>query len=246
MKKWFGIFLAVMLLATFPALALTDAQRAQLATDYLPQGAVFIKEETEEDALILCYASADQTAEYDLTTDESGKLLALSYDLSSDEGGASSKLTESEAKASVLALYPDAAIQSAVLEKEDQRYAYEITFTTAQWNGMMLVNAETGAVMEYEVLAQSLFDAQSGATSKEKSDASSGATGKGKAGSGKESADVAEILSARHPGATVLECELDDDDGVRVYEGDAKLDGKKYEFKINAQTGELIKWKLDD
>ena len=37
-----------------------------------------------------------------------------------------------------------------------------------------------------------------------------------------------------------------DDDGVQVYEGDAKLDGKKYEFKINAQTGEIIKWKLDD
>lgn len=246
MKKWFGILLAAMLLVTFPALALTDAQRTQLATDYLPEGAVFVKEEAEDGARVLCYASADQTAEYELTTDENGELLAFSYDLSNDEGGASAKRSEAEAGAAVLALYPDAVIQSAVLEKEDQRYAYDIAFTTAEWNGMMLVNAETGVVMEYEVWTQDFFDAQSSATGEGKSDARSGATEKGNAKGGKESADVAGIIAASHPSATVLQCELDDDDGVQVYEGDAKLDGKKYEFKINAQTGEIIKWKLDD
>ena len=39
--------------------------------------------------------------------------------------------------------------------------------------------------------------------------------------------------------------DLDDDDGMLVYEGDAWLDGQEYEFELDAHTGRLLEWERD-
>jgi len=47
------------------------------------------------------------------------------------------------------------------------------------------------------------------------------------------------------PGGTVVKCELDEDDGVWLYELELKLSGVEYECEVNASTGEILKWEKD-
>lgn len=55
-------------------------------------------------------------------------------------------------------------------------------------------------------------------------------------------------LAAMHmhrPEAEFYAVELDKDDGVWCYEGEAYIDGAEYEFEINAVTGRLLEWERD-
>ena len=52
------------------------------------------------------------------------------------------------------------------------------------------------------------------------------------------------IALERVPGASAqnLSIELDEDDGWYIYEGDIVYDGMEYEFEIDANTGNILKW----
>ena len=47
------------------------------------------------------------------------------------------------------------------------------------------------------------------------------------------------------PGAWIAELELDDNDGMLIYEGEAFFGGVEYEFELNARTGRLLEWERD-
>jgi len=51
-------------------------------------------------------------------------------------------------------------------------------------------------------------------------------------------------LAEKKGNVVVTELELDWDDGRLVYEGDAELDGKRYEFEMKADGG-IIEWERD-
>lgn len=52
------------------------------------------------------------------------------------------------------------------------------------------------------------------------------------------------IALERVPGAAAqnISIELDEDDGWYIYEGDIVYDGMEYEFEIDANTGNILKW----
>ena len=52
------------------------------------------------------------------------------------------------------------------------------------------------------------------------------------------------IALERVPGASAqnISIELDEDDGWYIYEGDIVYDGMEYEFEIDANTGNILKW----
>ena len=54
-----------------------------------------------------------------------------------------------------------------------------------------------------------------------------------------------QVLRILRPGAQLDGMDLDDDDGMLVYEGDAWLDGQEYEFELDAHTGRLLEWERD-
>ena len=58
-------------------------------------------------------------------------------------------------------------------------------------------------------------------------------------------AGASQTLSLLRPGAQLDGMDLDDDDGMLVYEGDAWLDGQEYEFELDAHTGRLLEWERD-
>ena len=45
--------------------------------------------------------------------------------------------------------------------------------------------------------------------------------------------------------AFIKELELDRDDGIYQYEGEAYYNGYEYDFEINASSGVIIKWEVD-
>ena len=52
------------------------------------------------------------------------------------------------------------------------------------------------------------------------------------------------IALERVPGASAqnISIELDEDDGWYIYEGDIVYDGMEYDFEIDANTGNILKW----
>ena len=50
------------------------------------------------------------------------------------------------------------------------------------------------------------------------------------------------VLSLLRPGVSIAEIELDDDDGLLLYEGEAFLSGQEYEFELDAHTARLLQW----
>ena len=53
------------------------------------------------------------------------------------------------------------------------------------------------------------------------------------------------VLTLHRPEAEFRALELDEDDGVYLYEGEALLDGVEYEFELDARTGRLVEWERD-
>lgn len=55
-----------------------------------------------------------------------------------------------------------------------------------------------------------------------------------------------QIALEKVPGATITKLELDYDDGKAKYEGKMYKGGIEYEFEIDAYTGKIIEWDIDD
>lgn len=54
-----------------------------------------------------------------------------------------------------------------------------------------------------------------------------------------------QVLILHRPDAQFGAVELELDDGIWVYEGEALLDGEEYEFELDASTGRLLEWERD-
>ncbi|MDO5562925.1 MAG: PepSY domain-containing protein [Synergistaceae bacterium] len=62
-------------------------------------------------------------------------------------------------------------------------------------------------------------------------------------------AEAKKIALAKVPGATeanIYKFKLDYDDGRSEYEGKIRYNNNKYEFEIDARSGEILKWEMDD
>lgn len=53
------------------------------------------------------------------------------------------------------------------------------------------------------------------------------------------------VLLMMRPECVVSEMEMDSDDGLLIYEGEALAGGAEYEFEIDAYTGRLLEWERD-
>ncbi len=53
-------------------------------------------------------------------------------------------------------------------------------------------------------------------------------------------------VTSRPSGAKIAKIEPDYEGGRYVYEGEAYVNGREYDFKVDALTGSLIKWEKDD
>jgi len=125
---------------------------------------------------------------------------------------------KNNALAAVKVSMPEAVVDYAVRERDDGRYEWDIFFTQGNQLGEVEVLESTN-----EIRKVTLYEKPEGALT----------------------AGEAMALLARQKGAVkIIDLELDREGSGLRYEGEAELDGRRYEFEMSA-TGEIIEWERD-
>lgn len=144
------------------------------------------------------------------------------------------KLTEEKAKEIALKhanATTNAIVTGTKLDREHGRYVYEVEIYDGNTEYDYEIDAETGDVTYYsKEMSESItvnsigFENNQDYLSMEK---------------------VMEIIRKKVNGATekdLVEFHKDIEDGRAVYEGKIIINNKKYEFEVDAKTGEIISW----
>lgn len=147
---------------------------------------------------------------------------------------------EEKAREIVLQKVPGASVMSVRLDREGMTAEYELKLQKGQIRYEVEIDALTGAVTDYE--EKTAQNANGNDNSADKPD--DGFTPS--ASENLITADQAkEVVSAKLPSGVFTEFELEKDDGIWKYEGEIKQGKTEAEFEINAQTGAIIKWDVE-
>ena len=125
---------------------------------------------------------------------------------------------EENALAALKVSLPDAVVDYAVRERDDGRDEWNLFFVLGNQLGECEVLEATN-----EICKVTLYEKPEGALT-----------------AGEAMARLSQLKGA----VTVVELELDHDDGSLFYEGEAELGGKRYEFEMTV-AGEIIEWERD-
>lgn len=224
MKKMTTMILAAaMLMVSVSAFALTDAQVEQTARAYVPAQAELTKIKLDEGLYEADFVDRSSGIAYEVKIDpQSGEAVRYEMDSPNRMGALKTTLTEAQAKEAVQQAYPGAAVVRIDERIDDGWHEIEVFFYADGVYGMLELNAETGAVLDADVYFGSYTDGSILT----------------------QDAAIAALTSLK-PGAEITKIELDEDDGRSIWEGDATLDGKRYEFELDAVSGTLIEWERD-
>ena len=129
-------------------------------------------------------------------------------------------------------------------DRDDGGIQYDVQFSVGEKEYSYDINGVSGEILSADV------ETNSKAAQNNTSGTNSGTDDTPNTNSG-AAADVAvseedarAAALERVPGATDadIRMELEYDDGYYIYEGDVIYDQKEYEFEIDAQTGNFLKW----
>lgn len=113
---------------------------------------------------------------------------------------------------------PDAVVDYTVRDRDDGRYEWDIFFTQGNQLGVCEVLESNNEIRKVK-----LYDKTEGMLL---------------------ASEAMAMLAEKKGAITVMNLDLERDDGHLRYEGDAQLDGKRYEFEMKV-TGEIIEWERD-
>lgn len=210
MKRYFAIMLSALTAMALCACSAGSAEDASLTAEYLPEGVEFIKTERDDGFTEHQYRDADG-GRYTLSVDDAGAVRALEYDAKTDSTAVEVLLSAEEAFAVIQAARPEAQLITAIEDRDDGRYEWDILFRDGEDLCFYELDAATGAVLGYDI-----FFGAGGA------------------------ADPAGALSAQLDGAAIVEISLEADDGRLTFEGEAVFGTGRVEFVIDAETGTVI------
>lgn len=137
-------------------------------------------------------------------------------------------------------------------DRDDGMLQYDVQFSVDEKEYSYDINGANGEILSADVKTNGTA-AQNNTAGKTDDTAgtNSGTDDTPSTNSGTAAADVAvseadarAAALERVPGATDadIRMELEYDDGYYIYEGDVIYDQKEYEFEIDAQTGNFLKW----
>ena len=159
----------------------------------------------------------------------------------------------------------DAAISATTLNEVAGTSCYKVEFTSGDYAYAYTVNAETGAVMEMSSRDKNAVDtqaqteatapaaasdttpAQNSATTQSQSPA----TASSQTVTGTVNEETAQKIALEHAGvkatdATITKSRLDYEDRRQVYEIEWYAGGKKYDYEIAVDTGEVLSSGYDE
>ena len=202
-----------------------------------------------------------------------GEVLAL-YSQSAAQGHVSGGQTNAsggiDEQAALKIAYQDAGVSASdvklvkcELDYDDGRQEYEIEFYFSGREYDYEIDAESGAILGREVDYDSddWFTWDFTGRNESGQNAQGGSQGQGSSQSGSQGSsqgqsgviDKNRALEAAFAHAGVsssdvydLECEYDYDDGRGEYEIEFSCGGWEYEYKIDAQSGQVLEWEKDD
>lgn len=217
-------------IAAIATLATPVAMAQSVGTDatYISADAKLVKQENEGAYIEYEYRDEAANAEIEALADASGKYVIVKTEYVIAPGARESKLDEAAANETAQGILPGCEVD----------YAYScLDDGLNEWHAFCLLDgdmwrltftADNGNVIETEVIPGAADEAAATPML-----SASGAIDALKAAKG----NIA---------ITDLDFDFDDDAGIMYYEGECTLDGKKYEFKINAYDGSIAEWELDD
>lgn len=149
----------------------------------------------------------------------------------------------------------DAAISATTLNEAAGTSCYKVEFTSGDYAYAYTVNAETGAVMEMssqeknEVDTQAQTEATVPAADSATTQSSAAATAQTVTGTVDE--EMAQKIALEHAGvkatdATITKSKLDYEGRRQVYEIEWYAGGKKYDYEIAVDTGEILSSGYDE
>ena len=142
----------------------------------------------------------------------------------------------------------DADISATTLSEVAGVACYKVEFTSGEYAYAYTINAETGAVMEMSSQEQS---AQASGTQTETADPAAPAPAQNATGTGTVDEAAAQKIALEHAGvkatdATITKSKLDYEGRRQVYEIEWYAGGKKYDYEIAVDTGEILSSGYDD
>ena len=217
-------------IAAIATLAAPVAMAQSVSTDaaYISADAKLVKQENEGAYIEYEYRDEAANAEIEALADASGKYVIVKTEYVIAPGARESKLDEAAANETAQGILPGCEVD----------YAYScLDDGLNEWHAFCLLDgdmwrltftADNGDVIETEVIP--------------------GAADKAAATPMLSASGAIDALKAAKGNIAItdLDFDFDDDAGIMYYEGECTLDGKKYEFKINAATGDVAEWELDD
>lgn len=188
----------------------------------------------EEAGLTVAYDAATQTVSITKPTEQPAAPATTPAAPSGGTQTGGAILTEEQAKQIALdhagVRAADAVFTEVKLEQYHGSAKYELEFYSGSTEYDYEIDAATKAVLKFE------HENRGGA-----------AAPSGSASSGQiTEARAREIALERAPGATVVKCKLDHDDGRTIYELELRSGWTEYECEIDASTGTVLKWEVDD
>ena len=149
----------------------------------------------------------------------------------------------------------DAAISATTLNEVAGTSCYKVEFTSGDYAYAYTVNAETGAVMEMSSREKNAVDTQAqteatvSAADSATTQSSAAATAQTVTGTVDE--EMAQNIALEHAGvkatdATITKSKLDYEGRRQVYEIEWYAGGKKYDYEIAVDTGEILSSAYDE
>ena len=149
----------------------------------------------------------------------------------------------------------DAAISATTLNEVAGTSCYKVEFTSGDYAYAYTVNAETGAVMEMSSQEKNAVDtqAQTEATvpAADSATTQSSAVATAQTVTGTVDEEMAQKIALEHAGvkatdATITKSKLDYEGRRQVYEIEWYAGGKKYDYEIAVDTGEILSSAYDE
>lgn len=270
MKKIIAFVLSLVLLFSVAAFAADARTATETARALAPEGSVYLYTEKDGKFFDVHFVNEITGEEFEISvpTDET-RAIKIETENEFAFGASANTLSEDAARQAVLSEYPDAEIDTILSIKDDGLFEVHVYFKTADRYGLFELNAENGTVLKRRIILaaphtgwqteldddylKDIWAADSAAAGNDWSaPADTNPPAQTKSEKQTENAAFISVSQAKsavtssHPGAKITEIELDFEGGKYVYEGEARLNGREYDFRVDAVNGSLIRWKLDD
>lgn len=221
-----GVLSAVSLV--FPAFAsssMTEKEAKETARKAVPADSKVLKSEFDDGIYEIKFYQEKNQMFYEIKVNpNTKKITEYESKLVDDDGSKKVTLSETQAKKVVTDECEKATILTVGLEKDDGKKRYVVAFETGSYYGKYYIHPETGSILKRDIKLEKPASAsnQNIGTEKAKS-----------------------IAQKQAPGATLVKCKFDIDDGQAIYEVELVKGHWEYEYEIDAYTGEILKSETD-